>query len=205
MEPSAAAGCLSGMRLPLALLLAVVACGTSPAPRAAAPTTPPVRALPSGALAPGTYATARTRRSFTLDVPTDAEGVWTADADTADGFTLRAASAAMGVLAFPRGATTPAALLHAFRTTPGLVKSADEVTKPVDGNDAWHLTWNTTRDTRVTVGGRTFAFAKGERNHAIVVSAPNAPVLVLMAATNADFRTVYDQGHRVVFSMRIGP
>jgi hypothetical protein len=100
------------MRLPVALLLAVVACGTSPgAPRAAAPTTLPVRALPSGALAPGTYATARARR-----LP-----------------------------------------LHAFRTTRGLVKSA-------------------------------------ERNHAIVVS-----------ATNADFRTVYDEGHRVVFSMRIGP
>jgi hypothetical protein len=114
------------MRLLVALLLAVVACGTSPA-------APPV-AAPA------------TRRSFHLVVPADADGVWTADGDT------------------------------------------------VDGNDAWHLTWNTTRDTRVTIGGRTFTFAKGERNHAIVVS-----------ATNADFRTVYDEGHRVVFSMRIGP
>jgi hypothetical protein len=186
------------MRLVPLALLAAVACGSTPAQ-------PAVRALPHGGLAPGTYTTTATRRTFTLVVPTDAPDVWTADGDTADGFTLRAASAAMGVVAFPRGATTKDALLRAFRTTPGLVKSADEVTKPVDGNDAWHLTWRTTKDTRVAVGGRTFTFAKGERNHAIVVSAPSAPVLVLMAATNADFTTVYDEGHKVVFSMRIGP
>ena len=81
----------------------------------------------------------------------------------------------------------------------------DEVTRPVDGNDARQLTWRTTRDATVRIGGQTLTFARGERNHAIVVSAPGAPVLVLMAARNADYRTGYDEGHRVVFGMRIGP
>lgn len=189
------------------LLVAALGCGSATAPAAApaASPTPTVRPLPAGALTPGTYVTTAVRRTFTLAVPTGARDVWTADPQARNGFTLRAGSAAMGVVAFGRGATTVAALLRAFRTTRGLTKSADEVTKPVDGNDAWHLTWETTRDTKVAIGGETFAFAKGEHGHAIVVSAPHAPVLVLMAARNADFRTVYDEGHRVVFAMRIGP
>jgi hypothetical protein len=186
-----------------ALLATLAACGTDrPGPAAASPTTSPASALPRGALAPGTYTTSTTRRAFRVTVTNTA---WESDGETADGFTLRTGSAAMGVLAFERGATTVKALLRTFRTTDGLKKSADEVTRPVDGNDAWHLTWRTTKDVRLIAGGHDLTFGKGEQNHAIVVDAPNAPVLVLMAATNDDFRTVYDEGHMLVFAMGIGP
>lgn len=104
-----------------------------------------------------------------------ADAVWTGVRETADGFALR------------------------------LSKSADEVTKPVDGNDAWHLTWRVTKPVRVVAGGLPLAFRTGELDHAIVVAAPTAPLLVLMSAPDRpSFDTVYEEGHTVVFSMRIG-
>jgi hypothetical protein len=167
------------------------------------PTPTPVRTLAPRLLAAGTYETSTAPRRLTFDLPADA--VWTGAGEAADGFTLRLGTATMRVVELPAGATTVSKILDTLRRTPGLTKSADEVTRPVDGNDAWHLTWRVSKSVRVVVGGAPLAFRTGELDHAIVVAGPTAPLLVLMAAPDRwSFDTVYEEGHKVVFTMRIG-
>ena len=167
------------------------------------PTPVPTLSLAPRALFAGTYETAKAPRQLTFDLTADA--VWTGAGETADGFALRLGTATMRVYELPAGATTVSRILDTLRRTPGLTRSADEVTKPVDGHDAWHLTWHVTAPVRVVVGGVPLTFRTGELDHAIVVAAPAAPLLVLMAAPDRwGFDTVYEEGHKVVFSMRIG-